>query len=217
MTPTPSAAAFTALPLSAATLENLAQLGYTEMTPIQAASLPWALAGHDLIAQARTGSGKTAAFALGLLAKLQPKRFDTQALVLCPTRELADQVTQEIRRLARAEDSVKVLTLVGRLEQAQSFTVAWHPLAELKPTGEGPLRSPMATIQILGGRKEKIRAGDVLGALTKDMGFAGSLIGKINVNEFSTYLAVAREAAPQVLKALNTGKVKGRSVKARAV
>jgi len=83
------------------------------MTPIQAASLPIALAGHDLIAQAKTGSGKTAAFALALLARLNPRRFAVQALVLCPTRELADQVTQEIRRLARSEDNIKILALVG--------------------------------------------------------------------------------------------------------
>ena len=101
------------LPLPPATLENLQQLGYTAMTPIQAASLPLALAGHDLIAQAKTGSGKTAAFALALLANLNPRRFAVQALVLCPTRELADQVTQEVRRLARAEDHIKVLTLCG--------------------------------------------------------------------------------------------------------
>ncbi len=108
---------FSTLPLSAATLANLQQLGYRVMTPIQAASLPLALAGHDLIAQAQTGSGKTAAFALALLAKLNPRLIagvaPTQALVLCPTRELADQVTQEIRRLARAEDNIKALTLCG--------------------------------------------------------------------------------------------------------
>ena len=76
-------------------LANLQQLGYLDMTPIQAASLPPALPGKDLIAQAKTGSGKTAAFALALLANLNPRRFAVQALVLCPTRELADQVTQE--------------------------------------------------------------------------------------------------------------------------
>ena len=58
----------------------------------------------------------------------------------------------------------------------------------------------MHTLQILGGRKEKIRPGDVLGALTKDLGFAGAQIGKINVNEFSTYVAVERGIAPQVLQ-----------------
>ena len=111
MTDTPTD--FSVLPLAEATLANLAQLGYHQMTPIQAASLPAALAGQDLIAQAQTGSGKTAAFALALLAKLNPRWFAVQALVLCPTRELADQVSAEIRRLARAQDNVKVVTLCG--------------------------------------------------------------------------------------------------------
>jgi ATP-independent RNA helicase DbpA len=104
---------FAQLPLSAAMQANLAQLGYTQMTPIQAASLPLALAGADLIAQAQTGSGKTAAFALALLHRLDAARLQVQALVLCPTRELAEQVTQEIRRLARAADNIKILTLCG--------------------------------------------------------------------------------------------------------
>jgi len=85
---------FNALPLSPGMLATLQQLGYTTMTPIQAASLPITLAGNDLIAQAKTGSGKTAAFALSLLTRLNPRRFAVQAMVLCPTRELADQVTQ---------------------------------------------------------------------------------------------------------------------------
>jgi ATP-dependent RNA helicase DbpA len=104
---------FSELPLSPAMQANLQQLEYLTMTPIQAASLPLALAGHDLIAQAKTGSGKTAAFALALLTKLNPRHFAVQAMVLCPTRELADQVTQEIRRLARFEDNIKVVALCG--------------------------------------------------------------------------------------------------------
>jgi len=104
---------FTDLPLSPRLLATLEQLEYRVMTPIQAASLPVALAGHDLIAQAKTGSGKTAAFALPLLTRLNPRRFAVQAMVLCPTRELADQVTQEIRRLARSEDNIKIVTLCG--------------------------------------------------------------------------------------------------------
>lgn len=452
---------FSTLPLPPAMLANLAQLGYGSMTPIQAASLPLALAGHDVIAQAKTGSGKTAAFALALLAKLNPRSFATQALVLCPTRELAEQVTQEVRRLARAEDHIKVLTLcggspmkpqlaslehgahivvgtpgrimdhlergslqlaalntlvldeadrmldmgffddiatvakqcprqrqtllfsatypdgiaklsaafmrqpqevkllaqhapskirqlffevrederlhavslllnhyrpvstlafcntkqqcrdlvevlraqgfaalelhgdleqrdrdqvmvrfanrscsvlvatdiaargldiaqleavinvdispdvdththrigrtgradeagwafslaslnemgrVGQLEQALGFTSQWQSVSELRSSPAEPLLPPMQTLQILGGRKEKIRAGDVLGALTKDLGYAGAQIGKININEFSTYVAVQREIAQQVLSRLSAGKVKGRSVKLR--
>ena len=462
--PTDTAAngpAFSSLALSPAALDNLQQLGYLQMTPIQAASLPLALAGHDVIAQAKTGSGKTAAFALALLANLNVRRFAVQALVLCPTRELAEQVTQELRRLAAAEDNVKVLTLcggspiapqslslehgahivvgtpgrlmdhlergslqldalntlvldeadrmldmgffddiatvarqcpkqrqtllfsatypdgitklaaafmrepkevkllaahtsskirqrfyevteaqrlhtvglllahyrpvstlafcntkqqcrdlvavlqaegyaalelhgdldqrdrdqvlvrfanrstsvlvatdiaarglditqleavinvditpdadthihrigrtgradeegwafslasvdemgpVGRIEQAGHFVSDWQPLASLTPASKAPLLPPMQTIQILGGRKEKIRPGDVLGALTKDLGFVGAQIGKINVNEFSTYVAVAREIAPAVLHKLSTAKVKGKTVKVR--
>jgi len=109
----PGTRPFSEQPLSPAMLAILRQLDYLTMTPIQAASLPLALAGHDLIAQAKTGSGKTAAFGLALLNKLNPKNFAVQAMVLCPTRELADQVTQEIRRLARFEDNIKVLALVG--------------------------------------------------------------------------------------------------------
>jgi ATP-independent RNA helicase DbpA len=104
-----SSSDFSSLPLAPAMLANLEQLGYLQMTPIQAASLPLALLGQDLIAQAMTGSGKTAAFALALLANLNPRRFAIQSMVLCPTRELADQVTTEIRRLARAEENIKVV------------------------------------------------------------------------------------------------------------
>jgi ATP-dependent RNA helicase DbpA len=104
---------FSSLKLPQAVLDNLAALGYSKMTPIQEASLPMALAGQDIIAQAKTGSGKTAAFALPMLAKLNPQLFSVQGLVMCPTRELADQVTQEIRRLARAADNIKVVTLTG--------------------------------------------------------------------------------------------------------
>jgi ATP-dependent RNA helicase DbpA len=106
-------ASFAALALSPSLRAVLQQLGYLTMTPIQAAALPLAMAGHDLIAQAKTGSGKTVAFALPLLTNLNPRYFAVQALVLCPTRELAEQVTQEIRRLARFEDNIKVLALVG--------------------------------------------------------------------------------------------------------
>ncbi len=105
--------AFDTLALPPAFVATLTRLGYLRTTPIQAAALPAALAGHDVLAQARTGSGKTAAFALPLLARLDPARFAVQALVLCPTRELADQVAQETRRLAQAIDNLKVLTLCG--------------------------------------------------------------------------------------------------------
>lgn len=105
--------AFTELTLPAALQENLQQLGYLSMTPIQADALPQALQGKDLIAQAKTGSGKTAAFALPLLMKINPRDFAAQALVLCPTRELCTQVANEIRRLARYQQNIKVVVLCG--------------------------------------------------------------------------------------------------------
>ena len=454
---------FGTLPLSPATLANLQQLGYLSMTPIQAACLPPALLGKDLIAQAQTGSGKTAAFALALLANLNPRRFAVQTLVLCPTRELADQVTTEIRRLARADDNIKVVTLcggvplrgqlatlehgahivvgtpgrlmdhlergslqldalntlvldeadrmldmgffddivkvakqcpkerqtllfsatypdgiaklaaqfmrdpqtiavqsqhspaqieqrwyevsekerlhvvsqlllhfrpastiafcntkaqcrdlvavlqaqgfsalalfgeleqrerdqvlvrfanrscsvlvatdvaargldiaslaavinvdvtpdpevhihrigrtgragesglalnlasmdemgyVGRIEQLQKRESEWHPVSELTPTSQEPLQPPMATLHIQGGRKEKIRPGDVLGALTADLGYTREQVGKINVNEWSTYVAVDRAIAQQVARRLATTKIKGKGVKVRVL
>jgi ATP-dependent RNA helicase DbpA len=454
---------FSTLPLPPNVLANLQQLGYERMTPVQAATLPLALAGKDLIAQAKTGSGKTAAFALPLLASLNPRRFAVQGLVLCPTRELAEQVAQELRRLARAEDNIKIVMLtggvplrmqmaslahgahavvgtpgrvldhlgresftlealatlvldeadrmldmgfaediarvieqcpkqrqtllfsatypdgvhqlaakfmrepqtvtlaerhaaskirqrfyevteserlhavglllnhyrpastlafcntkqqcrdlvavlqaqgfvalelhgdleqrerdqvlvqfanrscsvlvatdvaargldianleavinvditpdaevhthrvgrtgrgdeagwafslasldemgrVGRIDQMQGGDSVWHKLAELTPASTEPLRPPMVTLQILGGRKEKIRPGDVLGALTKDLGLTFEQVGKINVNDFSTYVAVERSVADKALRGLNAGRVKGKSVKVRAL
>lgn len=461
--PTPAAQDFSSLPLNPAMQANLKQLGYLQMTAIQAASLPAALLGKDLIAQAKTGSGKTAAFALTLLANLNARRFAVQSLVLCPTRELADQVATEIRRLARAEENIKVVVLcggvplrnqiaslengahiavgtpgrimdhlergslniealntlvldeadrmldmgffddiatvarqcpkerqtllfsatypegiaklsaqfmrtpqtikveaqhesnqiqqrwyevkeserlhavslllnhfrpastlafcntkaqcrdlatvlqaqgfsalalygeleqrerdqvlvqfanrscsvlvatdvaargldiaqleavinvditpdaevhihrigrtgrageeglalslasmdemgsVGKIEQMQGRESEWHKIDELTPASKEPLVPPMATLQIVGGRKEKIRAGDVLGALTGDMGFAKEQVGKINVNEFSTYVAVDRTIAHEAERKLNAGRIKGKSVKVRLI
>ncbi len=106
-------AAFSSLHLKIHMLKNLASLDYTEMTPIQAHSLPLILDGKDVIAKAKTGSGKTAAFGIGLLSRLESTFSHVQALVLCPTRELAGQVGKELRRLARFTDNIKVLTLCG--------------------------------------------------------------------------------------------------------
>ncbi|MBT3431677.1 MAG: DEAD/DEAH box helicase, partial [Candidatus Thioglobus sp.] len=104
---------FSSLDLHPDLLKNLSSLGYESMTPIQALSLPAILSGEDVIGQGKTGSGKTAAFGLGLLQKLDVKSFKAQSIVLCPTRELADQVAAEIRKLARAIHNIKVLTLCG--------------------------------------------------------------------------------------------------------
>ncbi len=94
-------------------LSNIESLGYKSMTPIQAESLPAILDGIDVIGQAKTGSGKTAAFGLGILQKLDAKNFNVQSLVLCPTRELAEQVAEDIRTLARTLTNIKVAVVCG--------------------------------------------------------------------------------------------------------
>ncbi|HIP75999.1 MAG TPA: DEAD/DEAH box helicase, partial [Psychromonas hadalis] len=104
---------FSSLDLKPDLVKNLSSLGYASMTPIQSLSLPIILSGKDVIGQGKTGSGKTAAFGLGLLNKLDVKSYRVQSIVLCPTRELADQVASEIRKLARAVHNIKVLTLCG--------------------------------------------------------------------------------------------------------
>jgi len=120
---------FSTLQIKPELLDGLSVLGYNNMTPIQAQSLPHMLAGKDVIAQAETGSGKTAAFALTLLNTLDAKSLHPQTLILCPTRELADQVAQETRKLARSMGNIKVLTLCGGVPfkpQASSLVHGAH-------------------------------------------------------------------------------------------
>jgi ATP-independent RNA helicase DbpA len=135
-----------------------------------------------------------------------------------------DVHTHRVGRTGRADEAGWAFSLasldemgrVGRIDEMQGSESVWHSLSELTPPVDAhPLRPPMVTLQILGGRKEKIRPGDVLGALTKDLGFDVGQIGKINVNEFSTYVAVERAIAHEALRGLNAGKVKGKSVKVR--
>lgn len=118
--------AFSTLSLSTEFLTNLQSLNYQTMTPIQAQSLPEVLAGKDILAQAKTGSGKTAAFAIGLLHNLNSQKYQTQSLILCPTRELADQVSKEIRRLARPVANTKILTLCGGSAIGPQFASLEH-------------------------------------------------------------------------------------------
>ncbi len=139
---------FSSLKLNPDVLSNLESLGYHQMTPIQAEGLPHVLAGNDIIARAKTGSGKTVAFGLGLLNLLRQHNFAVQALVLCPTRELADQVAKELRRLARATANTKIVTLcggapfgpqVGSLEHGAHIVVG-TPGRILKHLQKGTLR-----------------------------------------------------------------------------
>jgi ATP-independent RNA helicase DbpA len=117
---------FRTLPLKPALLASVETLGFTEMTPVQAQSLPPMLEGRDVIAQARTGSGKTAAFGLSLLQSLDADTIRLQVLVLCPTRELADQVSKAIRKLAANIPNVKLLTLCGGMPLGPQLASLTH-------------------------------------------------------------------------------------------
>jgi superfamily II DNA/RNA helicase len=134
-----------------------------------------------------------------------------------------EDYTHRIGRTGRGDAEGLALSLasmdemghVGKIEQLQNRESVWAPLSSLTPAAGGVLQPPMATLQIVGGRKEKIRAGDVLGALTGDAGFTKEQVGKINVNEFSTYVALERSIAREAVKRLSTGRVKGKTVKVR--
>ena len=119
--------AFATLDLPPALLQGVDALGFTAMTPVQAQALPPILDGRDVIAQAPTGSGKTAAFGLGLLHRLDPARIEPQALVLCPTRELADQVGKQLRRLAVGVPNLKLSILCGGIPLAPQLASLAHP------------------------------------------------------------------------------------------
>jgi len=172
--------AFSTLKLSPALAQGLDALGYTQMTPVQAQGLPLILDGQDLIAQAPTGSGKTAAFGLGLLQRLDVTRIRVQALVLCPTRELADQVAKEIRKLATGIPNLKVLLLTGGISLRPQ-------LASLARTPHVVVGTPGRVLELL--RQQALSLADVRTLVLDeadrmlDMGFEDDIreiAGKVN-------------------------------------
>lgn len=100
---------FEDLELDAKIMRAITDMGFEAASPIQGQAIPLELQGLDIIGQAQTGTGKTAAFGIPLLQKIDPKNKKPQAIILCPTRELAIQVSEEIRRLAKYMHGVKVL------------------------------------------------------------------------------------------------------------
>jgi ATP-independent RNA helicase DbpA len=130
-----------------------------------------------------------------------------------------------IGRTGRADENGWALNLCGPADRNRIIAIVqmmhiepeWHDLAALQSVDDSPLVPPMVTLQILGGRKEKIRPGDVLGALTGEAGFTREQVGKITVTDMSTYVAVIRNIAREAVKKLSAGKVKGKTVKVRAL
>ena len=104
---------FEDLGLDTRILRAITEMGFEEPSPIQAKAIPEVMSGRDVIGQAQTGTGKTAAFGIPLLQKIDPKNRKLQAIVLCPTRELAIQVEDEIRRLCKFMHGIKVLPVYG--------------------------------------------------------------------------------------------------------
>ncbi|MGB5489748.1 MAG: ATP-dependent RNA helicase DbpA [Woeseiaceae bacterium] len=163
---------FSTLNLKPALLGNLAEIGYTQMTLVQAQALPKLLEGGDVLARAKTGSGKTAAFGLGLLNQLDAASFSVQALVLCPTRELADQVAREIRRLAQAIPNIKILTLCGGMPLGpQNASLQHSPHVIVGTPGRVLKHLTKGTVKLVGLRTLVLDEADRM----LDMGFTDEL------------------------------------------
>jgi ATP-independent RNA helicase DbpA len=191
--------------LNPALLPGLDAAAYTDLTPIQALSLPPILEGRDLIAQAPTGSGKTVAFGLGLLQRIDPALVRVQALVLCPTRELADQVAKEIRKLAIGVPNLKLLILCGGIPLRPQ-------LASLSHDPHVVVGTPGRIQELL--RKKALHLGGVRTLVLDeadrmlDMGFADAIkeiVGRTNKARQSllfsaTFADAIRELANAMLR-----------------
>jgi ATP-independent RNA helicase DbpA len=154
--------------------------------------------------------------------------LDIDALDMVINVELARDSEIHIHRVGRtgrAGEKGMAMSLVApaeghraqAIETLQKSPLNWHPLSSLKAKAGEPLQPPMITLCIGGGRKDKVRPGDILGALTGDAGIPGSQVGKIAIFDFQAYVAVERGMAQQALKRLSEGKIKGRSLRVRTL
>ena len=184
---------FSTLGLQPELLTNLDSLGYTQMTPIQALSLPTILAGKDVIGQGKTGSGKTAAFALGLLSNLNVKRFRVQTLVLCPTRELADQVAKEIRTIARTIHNI--LVDQARKNAAQKRQAELTTLDDVGEESAFEFSEQDQKMLDLGNALQQMEAEYPRQAQSMQLKYFGGLL----VKEISDILAISTSSAEKDL------------------
>jgi ATP-independent RNA helicase DbpA len=194
--------AFSDLKLSEPLLRALEAIGHVQMTPVQAHGLPPILEGLDVVAQARTGSGKTVAFGLGLLSRIDAGTTAVQALVLCPTRELADQVSREIRRLARFVPNLKLLTLCGGIPlrpQVASLTHAPHvvvgtPGRIQELVDEGALVLDGVRVLVLDEADRML-----------DMGFHDPIMGLVTMLPGERQVLLFSATLPEAVRAISRG------------
>src|SRR5690606_17631834 len=154
--------------------------------------------------------------------------IDIAGLDLVLTAELSRAPKIHIPRVGRrgrAGEKGRAVSLVApseaqrasAIEDLQQRALNWKNLDSLKPNGSELLRPPMITLNIGGGRKDKVRPGDILGALTGDAGLKAEQVGKIALFDHQAYVAVERSVAHQALLCLQNGKIKGRSFRVRSL
>ena len=154
--------------------------------------------------------------------------LDIDALDMVINVELARDSEIHIHRVGRtgrAGETGIAISLVApseahraqAIEQLQKAPLNWESLDTLTSKGGAPLLPAMSTLVIGAGRKDKVRPGDILGALTGDAGIPGAQVGKIAIFDFQAYVAVDRTIAKQACQRLSEGKIKGRSLRVRVL
>lgn len=198
--PTSGPTDFSTLSLVPPLARAIEVLGFSQMTPIQARSLPSLLAGRDVIAQARAGSGKTVAFGLGLLARLEVNVAKVQGLVLCPTRELAEQVTAELRRLARFIPNLRVVTLCGGVPvRTQTPSLQLTPHIVVGTPGRILDHLERETLELSGLRVLVLDEADRM----LDMGFLESITSVVDQAPGDRQMLLFSATYPKEIRALS--------------
>ena len=188
---------FSTLSLRDELLQSISTLNYKIMTDIQIQALPPLLKNRDILAQARTGSGKTAVFAIGLLNKLSIQSYFTQAIVVCPTRELSNQVAIEIRKLASTIANTRVVILCGGKPMGPQ-------LASLKRDPHIVVGTPGRIIKHLEIGTLKLNRIETLvldeADRMLDMGFYDDILNIINVTPLSRQTLLFSATYPEKIK-----------------
>ena len=146
---------FDELDLYPQVLRAIKEMGFEEATPIQSQAIPVVMSGVDVIGQAQTGTGKTASFGIPVLHKVDPNNKKTQVIILSPTRELAIQVSEEIRKLSKYMHGVKILPVYGGQDQGIKRRCTDH----YRYTGTCHGSSPQKNDPLRGSQYDRFRRG----------------------------------------------------------